>query len=188
MKFAIHTLGSTLLLFSLILFSCNQNSSYDSDLLPSRVDFNFHIKPIISDRCFKCHGPDDRVREADLRLHTQEGLYAALASDPSGHVIVPGDASNSEIIRRITSDDPDTKMPPEHSNLSLADHEKALITRWIDQGAEWKPHWAFIPPEKSSLPKVGKRNWPRNEIDYFTLAKMEAVSYTHLTLPTILLV
>ena len=159
-----------------VLCSCDQYTFYGSHSLPSQVDFNFHIKPIISDRCFKCHGPDNGTREADLFLHTQEGLYAALASDPSRHVIVPGDASSSEIIHRITSDDVDTKMPPEGSNLSLTDHEKALITRWIDQGAEWKPHWAFIPPEKSSLPKVRKRSWPRNEIDYFTLAKMEEVS------------
>ena len=156
------------------LVSCGPNTgSFHS--LPSQVDFNFHIKPIISDRCFKCHGPDNGAREADLYLHTQEGLYAVLASDPSRHVIVPGDVSSSELIRRITSDDVDTRMPPEGSNLSLTNHEKALITRWIDQGAEWKPHWAFIPPEKSSLPKVKKRNWPKNEIDYFTLAKMEEV-------------
>ena len=77
------------------------------------------------------------------------------------------------MVSRITSDDPDIKMPPEGSNLSLTDHEKALISRWIDQGAEWKPHWAFIPPEKSSLPKVKNKRWTKNEIDYFTLAKME---------------
>ena len=113
-----------------------------------------HIKPIISDRCFKCHGPDNGAREADLYLNTQEGLYAALASDPLRHVIIPGDASSSEMVSRITSDDPDIKMPPEGSNLSLTDHEKALITRSIDQGAEWKPHWAFIPP-KSCLGGCG---------------------------------
>ena len=97
-----------------VLCSCDQYAFYGSHSLPSQVDFNFHIKPIISERCFKCHGPDNGTREADLFLHTQEGLYAALASDPSRHVIVPGDASSSEIIHRITSDDVDTRMPPGH--------------------------------------------------------------------------
>ena len=154
------------------VFSCTQEASV-SEGIPDNVDFNLHIKPIISDRCFKCHGPDNGAREADLFLHTEEGLYAALSSDPSRHVIVPGDISSSEMIHRITSDDSDIQMPPAGSNLSLTAYEKALISRWIEQGAEWKPHWAFIPPEKSSLPKVKKRRWPRNEIDYFTLAKME---------------
>jgi len=155
-----------------IFFSCTEEARV-SDGMPNNVDFNLHIKPIISDRCFKCHGPDNGAREADLFLHTEEGLYAVLSSDSSRHVIVPGDISSSEMIHRITSDDSDIQMPPAGSNLSLTEHEKALISRWIEQGAEWKPHWAFIPPEKSSLPKVKKRRWPRNEIDYFTLAKME---------------
>ena len=118
------------------------------------VDFQRDIRPVLASHCFKCHGPDNGAREADLFLHTEEGLYASLSSDPSRHVIVPGDISSSEMIHRITSDDSDRKMPPAGSNLSLTEYEKALISRWIEQGAEWKPHWAFIPPEKFSLPMI----------------------------------
>ena len=118
--------------------------------VPDRVDFNFHVKPLLSDRCFKCHGPDDRQRKGGLRLDVQA---SALATLESGHrAIVPGSTSKSELVRRITSTDPKVMMPAADSHLTLDEVEKATLIRWIEQGAEWKPHWAFIPPARPSVP------------------------------------
>jgi hypothetical protein len=145
----------------------NATASADS------VDYNIHIRPILSDRCFKCHGPDARQRKADLRLDTPEGAYAALKDDPSKHVIVPGDADESEVFARISTADTSIVMPPPSSNLSLNASEVTLIKKWIEQGAKYKPHWAFIPPRKTALPEVENESWPKNEIDRFVLARME---------------
>lgn len=142
-------------------------------VLPKQPDFNFHIKPILSDRCFKCHGPDEKVREANLRLDTREGAFAVLDSSSMSYAIVPGDAKKSLLVQRIHSDDPDLMMPPPASNLALTDYEKKLLSRWIEQGANWKDHWAYIPPEQLALPKVRQQTWPQNPIDNFVLARME---------------
>jgi len=142
--------------------------------VPDRVDFNFHVKPILSDRCFHCHGPDAGNRQADLRLDTKDGLFAAVASGDASHVVRPGDLNQSEMYRRISATDEDVRMPPPGSKLSLAADEVATIRRWIEQGARWKPHWSLIPLETLSLPKVEQADWPRNEIDRFVLAPLEA--------------
>ena len=114
--------------------------------VPDRVDFNFHVKPLLSDRCFKCHGPDDAQRKAGLRLDLKDAAFATLES---GHrAIVAGSTSKSELVRRITSTDPKVMMPAPESHSTLDEVEKATLIRWIEQGAEWKPHWAFIPPAK----------------------------------------
>src|SRR5689334_4215981 len=110
---------------------------------PARVDFNYHIKPLLSDRCYTCHGPDEKARKGKLRLDTQDGAFKAL--DDGMFVIKPGDLSHSELVRRITSTDPDEMMPPPKSNLALSKEEIDLLRRWVQQGAEWKKHWAFIP-------------------------------------------
>ncbi len=141
--------------------------------VPEVVDFNFHVKPILSDRCFKCHGPDNRTREGGLRLDTREGAFAALGEAGDRHAIVPGDVERSTLIRRIFSDDPNLVMPPPESNLLLEDYEKAILKKWIEQGADWKEHWAFIPPVKPALPKVKNKAWAHNEIDLFILARLE---------------
>ena len=141
--------------------------------LPEVVDFNMHVKPILSDRCFACHGPDKANQEADLRLDTEVGLFAAL-TEGDGHVIVPGDLGESEVYRRIVADDPEMVMPPPESNLSLSPREIAILARWIEQGAEWKPHWAFITPETPVVPEVNRPDWVRNPIDNFVLAKLES--------------
>ena len=161
--------------FVLLVSSCTTDTSEhaNSTALPEVVDFNFHVKPILSDRCFKCHGPDPNTREADLRLDTREGALAVLKEDSTRYTIVPGDASNSEVFIRIVHPDPEQRMPHPDSKLFLSDHEKALIERWINQGAEWKDHWAFMPPVKSALPGVKQTSWPRNELDYFVLARLE---------------
>ena len=140
--------------------------------LPDKVDYNFHIKPILSDRCYTCHGPDENTRQAGLKLFTEAGAK----TDPlerGGRAIVPGSLRKSKLYRRIVSDDPAIMMPPPESNLHLTEHEKALIARWIKQGAEWKNHWSFIPPEKPAPPDVQQASWPHNAIDTFLLARME---------------
>jgi hypothetical protein len=140
--------------------------------VPERVDFNFHVRPILSDRCFKCHGPDDRARKASLRLDLKD---SALGDLPSGRrAIVAGRPSRSELVRRITSTDPKVMMPTPDSHLALDEVEKAILVRWIEQGAEWKTHWAFIPPARPPLPAVQTARWGRNEIDRFVLASLEA--------------
>ncbi|MCC5907837.1 MAG: DUF1553 domain-containing protein [Balneolaceae bacterium] len=164
--------------FGLFLFiSCSSDEprlAEGEEPLPEVVDFNQHIRGILSDTCFACHGPDEMAREAGLRLDTEEGAFSPLESDNRKYAIVPGNANASEIYRRIISDDPDYLMPTPTSNLSLSNREIALIKRWIDQGAEYQPHWAFIPPEKPELPQVSNTEWPQNEIDYFILEKIEA--------------
>ncbi len=145
--------------------------------LPAVVDYNFHIRPVLSDKCFACHGPDKNAREADLRLDTEEGAYKALKETAGMHAIVPGHPDQSEAYRRITSNDETIRMPPVSSNLTLSDYEVRLIERWIRQGAEYKPHWAFVPPEKTEIPEVDDDEWPVNEIDHFALAKMEMMGF-----------
>lgn len=168
-RFAI---GGFLFLLLLGLNACRSDDSPQVKL-PKTVDFNFHIKPILSDRCFACHGPDEKTRKGDLRLDTEAGAFAMLDSSEQRYGIVPGDLKNSSVVHRITTTDPELVMPPPESNLTLSDYEIALLKKWIDQGAEWKDHWAFIPPEKPSLPEVSKDEWPVNEIDHFILAKLE---------------
>lgn len=140
--------------------------------LPEKIDFNFHIKPILSDRCFACHGPDANKREAELRLDIAENAYAALTSG-NGVALSPGKPGKSQLVHRITSEDPELMMPPPESNLSLSDEEKAMLIRWVKQGAEYRDHWAFMPPESPDLPKVERETWVHNEIDRFILARLE---------------
>jgi len=142
--------------------------------LPDSVDFNLHIRPLLSDRCFKCHGPDANKRQANLRLDTREGALAALKDDPAGHALVPGKADQSEIFKRISSSDTSYVMPPPSSNLVLSPAEVDLIRKWIDQGGDYKPHWAFIPPKAIDPPSVDNAGWLRNEIDRFALREMQA--------------
>ena len=164
-------------LFLLVLSSCT-NKDYRVYIdkvegLPERVDFNYHIKPILSDRCFACHGPDKNARSTDFRLDTEEGAFAALVESKGERAIVSGDPHNSEIFKRIISDDPEYMMPPPESNLTISEREVALITRWIEQGAEWKKHWSFIPLEEQKLPEVKNTEWVHNEIDRFVLTRLE---------------
>lgn len=141
--------------------------------LPEIVDFNFHIKPIISDRCFKCHGPDKAKQEAELGLIDEAGFFKALKDDPTKFVVVPGSPDQSELYNRLISHDSDLLMPPPESNLSLNEREIALVKKWIEQGAKYKKHWAFIPPVKSPIPEVRQKEWASNEIDYFVLEGLE---------------
>jgi len=143
--------------------------------IPEVVDFNFHIRPILSDRCFKCHGPDANQRKGDLRLDTEEGLYQALKDNPSAHVIVNGKPEESELFLRLVSDDTSQVMPPPYSNLKVTDHEKELIRKWISQGAKYQKHWAFITPRAQNPPDIDDE-WIANDIDRFILSKLEEVN------------
>ncbi len=135
------------------------------------IDFNFQIRPLLSDRCFSCHGPDSRARKKELRLDTKEGLFKQL--DTNSFVVKPGDTNESELVRRIFVTDDDL-MPPEKSLRVLSAAEKNLLRRWVEQGAEYRPLWSFIPVEKVSPPTPAKHDWVKNPIDDFVLAKLDA--------------
>ncbi|MEM6318699.1 MAG: PSD1 and planctomycete cytochrome C domain-containing protein [Bacteroidota bacterium] len=171
-------------LMSLICYLCNCQTRPTSDgnisklvekeqSIPDKIDFNFHVKPILSDRCFACHGPDKNAIEGDLSLATREDAMKALGKYQDRHAIVPGLPDSSTMIQRIYSDDPEDVMPTPESNLTLNDYEKEILKKWIEQGAEWKKHWSFLPPEESEIPQVQDKDWVKNEIDNFVLAKLE---------------
>ena len=142
--------------------------------LQEKLDYNFHVRPILSDRCYPCHGPDQNKRKVGLRLDIEEIAKGELPENPGHFAIVEGNLDKSQVFHRILSDDPEIAMPLRESNLSLTVEEKAIIIKWIEQGAEYKPHWAFIKPEKMDLPQVDNSDWPNNEIDHFILQKIEA--------------
>ncbi len=135
------------------------------------LDYNRDIRPIISDKCFACHGPDDKTRKKELRFDLEEGFLAKTSNGKA--VIDPGNPGSSEFFHRITTEDLDDRMPPAESPLQLTDDDIALIKRWIAEGAQWQGHWAFIPPTKPALPNVSDSTWANNEIDYFVLSKLE---------------
>ena len=140
---------------------------------PKRViDFQREIRPILSDNCFLCHGPDKSTRLMDLRLDTKDGVFTARKS--GGAPVVPGNPAASLLYRRIATDDKARVMPPAHSKRMLNADQKELIKRWIEQGAPWKEHWAFVAPARPSLPAVTNARWVRNPIDRFVLARLEA--------------
>ena len=146
-------------------------TAYDS--LPQEIDFNQHVKPILSDKCFICHGPDKAKVKAGLQLHLPEFAYAESDNNPGTYAIKPGNANKSELIARVLSDDPDYTMPEPESHLTLTDYEKAVLVKWVENGAEYKDHWAFIPPEKKEPPKVESADNVANPIDNFVLAKLK---------------
>jgi hypothetical protein len=135
-------------------------------------DFTRDVRPILSEHCFKCHGPDDAARQADLRLDLRE---AALKKSDSGTApIVPGKPDASELMRRISSHDADAIMPPPSANKPLSDAKRQILRNWITAGAPYKPHWAFVPPRQSQPPAVRQTDWPHNPIDRFVLARLES--------------
>src|SRR5712692_7632687 len=138
--------------------------------LPETIEFNRDIRPILSDKCYTCHGPDSANRKTKLRFDTEAGARQDLGGR---FAIVPGDPAKGEMIRRITSSDQAFHMPPVYSGYTLNEREIGLIRRWIEQGAKWQKHWAFIPPKHSDLPRVANASWPRNGIDYFVLERLE---------------
>ena len=136
-----------------------------------RVDFNRDIRPLISNNCLICHGPDEEERAAGLRLDTQEGSQEDLGGYAA---IVPGDSKSSELVARLVTDDEDMRMPPEGKGRRFTDSEIELIRRWIDQGGDYAKHWSYEKPSRPSLPVVSDENWSRNAIDHFIMAQLDA--------------
>jgi len=137
-------------------------------LAQDSIDFNNDIRPILADTCYKCHGPDEHERKADLRLDTKPGLM--------DHAVEPNDLDASELYQRIITDDEYSLMPPPDSGRVLTDKQKDLVKRWIEQGAQWKNHWSLESPTKPNVPAVearfAKPNWPNNSIDNFVLRRL----------------
>ena len=142
-----------------------------TSLRAERIDFDRDIRPILSDNCFKCHGPDAAKREADLRLDTRSGLFGDLGGYK---VVAPGDLEQSELFYRISHDDAGERMPPQDADRSLKESEIAAIKAWITEGAEWAQHWSLAPPSRPQPPAVSNPKWVRNPIDAFILARLEA--------------
>ncbi|MEL6844945.1 MAG: DUF1549 domain-containing protein, partial [Bacteroidota bacterium] len=143
----------------LTLVACQQSD---------QIDFNTQIRPILNKNCLSCHGGVKRAGGFSLlfREDAMEPTESGLAA------IVPGAPDQSEMIARLRHPDPEVQMPLERPALS--DEEVSLLRQWVKEGAKWETHWAYLPPEKSPLPKISQREWPRNEIDHFVLARMEA--------------
>ncbi|HVP72111.1 MAG TPA: c-type cytochrome domain-containing protein, partial [Phycisphaerales bacterium] len=154
--------------------SAGREMAGDAPARPSKIAVHYDrdIRQILSDRCSKCHGPDAKARQADLRLDDRE---SALRTRDGVTPIVPGDIEASELWRRINSDDPLVRMPPPDSNKKpLSAEERELIGEWIRQGAEYEPHWSFVPPVRPPLPEVSDSRWCRNNIDRYILANLES--------------
>jgi hypothetical protein len=138
--------------------------------VPGKIQFNRDIRPIFSDTCYLCHGPAKGARKGGLRLHNEADALADLGGY---RAMVPGQPAESELFKRITAKDPAKRMPPTKSGRSLTAKQIELIRRWIEQGAKWQKHWAFLPPEQPALAEVKNAAWPRNPIDHFILARLE---------------
>lgn len=178
-RYLLLLIGLLLLTGGILLISSGKKGIGSSERLPDIVDFNLHIRPILSDRCFKCHGPDANKRQAHLRLDIADSAYAILKDNPGFHALVPGDLKSSQVFLRISSADTGEVMPPPTSNLKLSAFEIRLIEKWIKQGAVYKPHWALIPPQPQKVSETENKNpivigWAKNEIDHFILQKLES--------------
>jgi len=139
--------------------------------LGAAVDFNRDVRPLLSDRCFACHGPDAAKRQAGLRLDSLEGATAELKSGK--RAIVPGKPQLSELVARIHAEDPKDTMPPAKLNRPLAAAERAMLERWIAEGGVYAKHWAFVAPQSHAPPAVDNAAWPQDDLDRFVLAKLE---------------
>jgi hypothetical protein len=131
------------------------------------IRFDRDIRPILSNNCFQCHGPDEQARETDFHFDTEEGAFLV------GGIIVPGSAETSQLYKRITTTDLRDRMPPVDSGYKLSDQQVQLLRRWIDEGAKWSTHWAYAAPKRPDLPAVRRAAWARNPIDQFILARLE---------------
>ena len=130
------------------------------------IDFNRDVRPILSENCFRCHGPDEKQRQAGLRLDLRDQAVAKKA-------ILPGKADDSEAIHRVLSTDDSDRMPPKEMNKHLTPVQVEVLKRWINGGANYAAHWAFIKPVRPAVPGVRNKSWPRMEIDAFILARLE---------------
>jgi hypothetical protein len=165
--------GYALFAIALLLLTylgCARRGNHTSASLPDKVSYNFHIRPILSDKCFACHGPDANKREAHLRLDKPESAFAPLTETKGAFALVKGKPEQSELYKRISSTDPHYQMPTPESHMgALTPDQIALFKKWIEQGAKYESHWAFTPPVKPALPKLEDSKWCKNDIDYFVL-------------------
>ena len=146
--------------------------AWAAEPLPDKVDYNRDIKPILSDNCYACHGPDEEQVKGGLRL---DSFAAATKELKSGaRAIVPKDTEESELVYRVHTTDADELMPPAESNKSLTAREKALLKKWVAQGGEFAKHWAYVTPKKMAAPKVEQKGFTQNDIDRFILARLKA--------------
>ena len=146
-------------------------TSFAINVAAAPLSFNRDIRPILSNNCYQCHGPDGAARKSMLRLDREADSRAELKSGSAA--IVPGSLEDSELIYRITTTDADEKMPPADSHRTLTSKQIATLKQWVKEGAKYEKHWAFIPPQAAPPPKVKQANWPRNGIDNFILARLE---------------
>src|ERR1051326_7232741 len=160
-----------LLLGLLVALPSLQNTATAASGPNPSVDFNRDIRPIFSENCYACHGPDQNKRKAGLRLDQKEGALKEL--DSGNFAIVPGDLVQSKLIYRVTTSDTDDRMPPLKTGKHLTPLQIDLLRRWVAEGAVWKGHWAYLRPERPSVPTVKGARWLRNEIDAFILARLE---------------
>ena len=137
---------------------------------PGKIDFDRDIRPILSDNCFACHGPDEAQRKAKLRLDTSDGAFE---DRKTYKIVVPGDSANSRLYQRISAEKKAARMPPPYAQRQLTPAQVDLIKRWIDEGAKYEIHWAWIAPRRPDPPAAKNRKWPRNDIDRFVLARLE---------------
>jgi hypothetical protein len=142
--------------------------------LPDQISFNYHVRPILSDRCYACHGPDKTKIEAGLSLSNSSAAFAALGDNLDHYAIVPGDIEASTLLDRINAKNEAMMMPPPESNLMLNNYERAVLEKWITQGANYEEHWSFQPIRNPELPTVELASFVSNGIDQFILAKIEA--------------
>lgn len=171
---ALGVLFSIILAIVVFVSACNTSKTGKDE-----VSYNFDIRPILSDKCYACHGPDANKRKAHLRLDIADSAYAPLKETKGAYAIVPGKPEQSELYKRISSNDPTYQMPVPDSHLGLLTEDQiALFKKWIQQGAKYEKHWAFIAPKKRDLPAVDDKKWVKNEIDYFVLSKMEQKGLT----------
>jgi hypothetical protein len=140
--------------------------------LPEHIDYNLHVRPILSDKCFLCHGPDKAKQKAGLRLDIPKIAFARLREHPGKVAIDPGDLNGSEVFHRIISTDPEYAMPAAESHLTLTAKEKAILIKWIEEGAVYKPQWAFVKPEKPAVPEAQPGDHAINPIDNFVLRRL----------------
>ena len=143
--------------------------SAESNPAPGKIDYGRDVRPILSKNCLPCHGPDEKNRQVGLRLDLRE---VAVADRGGYRVIVPGRSSGSRLVERITH--PTLPMPPAATGKKLTADEIELLKKWIDQGASYSRRWAFERPVRPPLPEVKAKSWPKNEIDYFVMARREA--------------
>ncbi len=170
----ISILTFAVIIIIVLIIGVNRFLKYKRTQQENAISYNRDIRPILSDKCFACHGPDANKRKAGLRLDQQAGAYAELKKNKGHFAIVPGFPEKSELISRIESNDPSLLMPLPESHLTKLNRDEInLFRQWIKDGAKYEKHWAFVAPVKSSVPDVSDKSWTRNEIDNFILHKLD---------------